>query len=147
MRGKPVLVNIKTVIGHSSKKQNTGAVHGAALGDEDVRHVKGVLGFNPDDKFVVPPKVYDLVPGLKPKGAAAEVEWNKTMEQYAQRYPAEYKQLQMRLAASFPTTTRGSFCLPRKTCRRHSSLLESRAVSRSKLWYPSTTRLSLVPPI
>lgn len=101
LKGKPVLVNIKTVIGHSSKKQNTGAVHGAALGDEDVRHVKESLGFNPEDKFVIPPKVYDYFQECKPKGAAAESEWNKTMEQYAQKYPEEYKQLQLRLAGKF----------------------------------------------
>jgi dihydroxyacetone synthase len=101
LTGKPVLVNIRTVIGHSSKKQNTGAVHGAALGDEDVRYVKEALGFNPEEKFVVPPKVYDYFEECKPKGAAAEAEWNKTLEQYAQKYPAEHKQLQMRLAGKF----------------------------------------------
>lgn len=101
LKGKPVLVNIRTVIGHSSKKQNTGAVHGAALGDEDVKHVKESLGFNPEDKFVIPPKVYDYFKECKSKGAAAEAEWNKTMEQYAQKYPEEYKQLQMRLSGKF----------------------------------------------
>ncbi|GHJ88964.1 hypothetical protein NliqN6_5366 [Naganishia liquefaciens] len=101
LTGKPIFVNIRTVIGHSSSKQNTGAVHGAALGEEDVRYVKEALGFNPEEKFVVPPKTYDYFQECKPKGAAAEAEWNKTMEQYAQRYPAEYKQLQMRLAGKF----------------------------------------------
>ncbi|KAJ9119051.1 hypothetical protein QFC22_003542 [Naganishia vaughanmartiniae] len=101
LKGKPVLVNIRTVIGHSSKKQNTGAVHGAALGDEDVKHVKESLGFNPEDKFVIPPKVYDYFKDCKTKGSAAEEEWNKTMEQYSQKYPTEYKELKMRLSGKF----------------------------------------------
>lgn len=49
----------------------------------------------------MPPQVYDYFEECKPKGAAAEAEWNKMMEQYAQRYPKDYKQLQMRLAGKF----------------------------------------------
>lgn len=58
VKGKPVFVHIKTVIGFGSKNQNTGPVHGAALGDEDVKHVKEVFGFDPNAKFVVGDEVY-----------------------------------------------------------------------------------------
>lgn len=101
MTGKPTFLNIRTVIGHSSQKQNTGAAHGAALGEEDVAYVKKALGFNPEEKFVVPEKVYDYFNECKGKGNAAEAEWNKTMGLYAQRFPAEFKELQMRLAGKF----------------------------------------------
>lgn len=89
------------MIGHSSQKQNTGSAHGAALGDDDVAHVKRTLGFNPDEKFVIPSKVYDYFAECGPKGAMAEQEWNKTMRTYAERYPSEYRELQMRLSGKF----------------------------------------------
>lgn len=101
MTSKPTFLNIRTVIGHSSQKQNTGSAHGAALGDDDVAHVKRTLGFNPNEKFVVPPKVYDYFAECKPKGAQAEAEWDKTMKTYASRFPKEYEELQMRLAGKF----------------------------------------------
>ncbi|KAJ9093840.1 hypothetical protein QFC21_006211 [Naganishia friedmannii] len=99
--GKPTFLNIRTVIGHSSTKQNTGSAHGAALGDDDVAHVKRTLGFNPDEKFAIPPKVYEYFAECKPKGAKAEEEWSATMQVYSERYPSEYRELQMRLSGRF----------------------------------------------
>ncbi|KAJ9099731.1 hypothetical protein QFC20_005609 [Naganishia adeliensis] len=99
--GKPTFLNIRTVIGHSSQKQNTGSAHGAALGDDDVAHVKKTLGFNPEEKFIIPSKVYDYFAECRPKGAKAEAEWNETMKVYAKRFPKEYRELQMRLTGKF----------------------------------------------
>jgi dihydroxyacetone synthase len=99
--GKPTFLNVRTIIGHSSQKQNTGSAHGAALGDDDVAHVKRTLGFNPDEKFVIPSKVYDYFAECRPKGAKAEAKWNQTMKTYAARFPTEYKELQTRLAGKF----------------------------------------------
>ncbi|KAK4686889.1 dihydroxyacetone synthase, partial [Tremellales sp. Uapishka_1] len=98
IQGKPVMVNIKTIIGFGSKAQNTGPVHGAALGESDVEYVKKQLGFNPSERFVVPPKVYDYFTECKPKGAKLEAEWNAMMEEYKKAYPAEAAELERRMA-------------------------------------------------
>ena len=59
-KGKPTFVHIRTTIGFGSQRANTGFVHGAALGDDDVKHVKKTFGFDPEKKFHVPEEVYGL---------------------------------------------------------------------------------------
>src|SRR3954469_11345712 len=51
---KPSLIILKTIIGWPSpKKQNTGKIHGSALGAEELAAVKEVLGFDPAKNFDV----------------------------------------------------------------------------------------------
>ena len=95
--GKPTLVNIRTIIGLGSQKQNTGSVHGAALGPEDVRYVKQQLGFNPDEKFVASEVIYDYFKNVPAEGAKLEAEYNEMMGRYAKQYPEEHKELTRRL--------------------------------------------------
>ena len=103
IKGKPVLVNIRTIIGLGSRNQNQGSVHGAALGEDDVVYVKTQLGFNPDAKFVIPPEVYDYFAECKPKGEKLEQEWNGMMERYHKEYPKEGAELGRRLKGQFAT--------------------------------------------
>lgn len=95
-KGKPTLVNIRTIIGIGSQKQNTGSVHGAALGPDDVAHVKKRLGFKVDQKFTVGKEVYDFFGECPAKGKKLEEEYNGMMERYAQEYPEDYKELRRR---------------------------------------------------
>jgi dihydroxyacetone synthase len=97
LKGKPVLVNIRTIIGIGSRNQNTGPVHGAALGEDDVVYVKTQLGFDPDAKFVVSPKVYDYFKDCKTRGAQHEHEWNELMAKYQTTYPKEAAELKRRI--------------------------------------------------
>ncbi|WVQ99141.1 transketolase [Kwoniella sp. CBS 9459] len=97
LKGKPVLVNIRTVIGYSSRKANTGPAHGQALGDDEVAYVKRQLGFNPDEKFVIPEKVYEYFLETRTKGAQAGQEWNALFEQYKIRYPKQHAELTRRI--------------------------------------------------
>ena len=55
---KPSLIILKTIIGWPSpKKQNSGKIHGSALGAEELAAVKEVLGFDPEKNFDVAPEV------------------------------------------------------------------------------------------
>jgi transketolase len=57
---RPTLIRVKSIIGYPSpNKQNTSKAHGAALGEDEVRLTKEVLGWDPDKHFVVPDGVYD----------------------------------------------------------------------------------------
>ena len=52
--GKPSLIVLRTIIGWPAPtKQNTGAAHGSALGDAEVKATKEILGFDPDVTFPV----------------------------------------------------------------------------------------------
>ena len=52
--GRPSFIQLKTIIAWPApNKQNTGAAHGSALGDDEVRATKEILGFDPDKTFDV----------------------------------------------------------------------------------------------
>ncbi|WWC70483.1 transketolase [Kwoniella pini CBS 10737] len=103
LKGKPIFLNIRTVIGYSSRKANTGPAHGQALGDDEVAYVKTQLGFKPEDRFVIPPKVYEYFSGIKDKGAKVEQQWNETFSQYRRKYPAEHEELSRRISGEWTT--------------------------------------------
>lgn len=51
---KPSLITLRTIIGWPSpKKQNSGKIHGSALGAEELAGLKTVLGFDPEQTFQV----------------------------------------------------------------------------------------------
>ena len=55
---KPSLITLRTIIGWPSpKKQNSGKIHGSALGAEELAALKSVLGFDPEKTFEVAPEV------------------------------------------------------------------------------------------
>ncbi len=55
---KPSLITLRTIIGWPSpKKQNSGKIHGSALGAEELAGLKTVLGFDPEKTFEVDPAV------------------------------------------------------------------------------------------
>ncbi|BEJ18270.1 hypothetical protein CspHIS471_0705470 [Cutaneotrichosporon sp. HIS471] len=98
IKGKPTLVNIRTVIGVGSAQAGQGKAHGQALGDDQVAAVKLALGFNPKEKFAVPPEVYDFWEPVKEKGATAEREWNDLWAAYRAEHTTEGAELASRMA-------------------------------------------------
>ena len=57
---KPSLITLRTIIGWPSpKKQNSGKIHGSALGPEELAGLKTVLGFDPEKTFEVDPAVLE----------------------------------------------------------------------------------------
>jgi transketolase len=57
---KPSLITLRTIIGWPSpKKQNSGKIHGSALGAEELAGLKTVLGFDPEKSFEVEPAVLE----------------------------------------------------------------------------------------
>jgi transketolase len=94
---KPSLIILRTIIGWPSpKKQNTGKIHGSALGADELRAVKEVLGFDPEKTFDVDPAVIEHTRKAIERGAEQHAEWEKTFDQWAAANP-ERKQLLDRL--------------------------------------------------
>ena len=102
VKDKPSVIKLTTTIGYGSKLQGTGGVHGNALKPDDARGVKEKFGFDPDQSFVVPQKVYDMYHAHSAEGAAKEQEWNKLFEKYGSEYKAEHADLIRRLSGKLP---------------------------------------------
>ncbi|MDR6613417.1 transketolase [Leifsonia sp. 1010] len=94
---KPSLIILKTIIGWPApKKQNTGKIHGSALGADELRAVKEVLGFDPEQTFEVADEVIEHTRKAIERGAEERAEWQKGFDAWAEANP-ERKQLLDRL--------------------------------------------------
>ncbi|WP_032365760.1 transketolase [Rhodococcoides fascians] len=94
---KPSIIVLRTIIGFPAPTMmNTGAVHGAALGNDEVAKVKQALDFDPAKTFEVSDEVIGHTRKLQERGRAAHNEWMTQFEAWAAREP-ERKQLLDRL--------------------------------------------------
>lgn len=100
---KPSLIILKTIIGWPSpKKQNTGKIHGSALGADEVRAVKEVLGFDPEQTFEVDPAVIEHTRKALDRGKAAHAEWNVELDAWAAANPERKVLLDRILSGDLP---------------------------------------------
>jgi transketolase len=96
---RPSIIVLKTIIGWPSPgKQNTGKIHGSALGGDELAATKKVLGWNPDETFVVPDDVLEHTRSLGERGSAAHAAWQERFDAWAAANP-ERKALWDRLQA------------------------------------------------
>ncbi|TPW76267.1 transketolase [Schumannella soli] len=96
---QPSLIVLKTIIGWPSPtKQNTGKIHGSALGGDEVAGLKKAVGFDPEKHFDVADDVIAHTRGAIERGQAERAEWQKGFDAWAAANP-ERKQLFDRLEA------------------------------------------------
>jgi transketolase len=85
---KPSLIILKTIIGWPSpKKQNSGKIHGSALGADELAAVKEVLGFDPKQTFQVDPEVIAHTRTAVERGKAQRAEWQVGFDAWAAANP------------------------------------------------------------
>jgi transketolase len=85
---KPSLIVLKTIIGWPAPgKQNTGKIHGSALGADELAATKKVLGFDPEKSFEVPDDVISHTRSLAERAAAERAEWQKSFDAWAEANP------------------------------------------------------------
>ncbi len=100
---KPSLIILKTIIGWPSpKKQNTGKIHGSALGADELRAVKEVLGFDPDKTFQVPEEVIEHTRKAVDRGAEQRAQWQVRFDAWAEANPERKALLDRLLSGELP---------------------------------------------
>ena len=96
---RPSFIRVRTVIGFPAPtKMNTGSVHGAALGADEVKATKEALGFDPEVDFFIDDAVLAHTRKLVDRGAEKHAAWQKKVDQWAAANP-DGKALFDRLAA------------------------------------------------
>ncbi|TAF51399.1 MAG: transketolase [Oscillatoriales cyanobacterium] len=99
---KPTMIKVTTLIGYGSpNKQDTAGVHGAALGDAEIKLTRENLGWN-YEPFEVPEDVYAHFHKAIERGASLEAEWESTFAQYKTKYPEEGAELQRLIDNKLP---------------------------------------------
>lgn len=87
---RPSLIILETVIAWPSPgKQNTGAAHGAALGVNEVKDLKRILGFDPEKTFEVPDGVLQHTKGALDRGQSQQDNWENVFSSWRQAHPIE----------------------------------------------------------
>jgi transketolase len=87
---KPSLITIKTIIGWPSPgKQNTGKIHGSALGKEELAALKQVLGFDSAKNFQMAADVIEYTRSLCERIKPALDKWQKEFEAWALANPTQ----------------------------------------------------------
>jgi transketolase len=103
--GKPSMICCKTVIGMGSpNKAGTHAVHGAALGEEEIAASRASIGWH-YPPFEIPKEVYDAWDG-RAKGKKIEAEWDQKLNEYTKKYPSEAAEFKRRIAGDLPANWR-----------------------------------------
>src|SRR6195952_4064534 len=78
---KPTLIRVKSIIGYPSpNKAGTSKAHGAALGEDEVRATKEVMGWDPDAHFLVPDGVYEEFGKNAERGAELQAQWQERLD-------------------------------------------------------------------
>jgi transketolase len=87
---RPSLIRVRSVIGYPAPtRQGTAKAHGAALGAEEARATKEVLGFDPELRFHVPPEVAELYADRAgARGAREHADWRRRFDEWAGFHPA-----------------------------------------------------------
>ena len=85
---RPTLVRVRTIIGYPSpNKMNTGGIHGAALGGDEVAALKSELGFDPEQTFEVSDEVIAHTRKLRDRGADAHQKWQQGFDEWKAAHP------------------------------------------------------------
>ena len=100
---KPSLIILRTIIGWPAPhKQNSGKIHGSALGADELAATKRTLGFDPEQTFEVAPEVIEHTRKALERGKAAHEEWNATFDAWAAANPDRKTLLDRVLSGALP---------------------------------------------
>lgn len=86
--GKPTMIILKSVIGKGSpNKAGSHDVHGAPLGDDEVKATRKNLGIAEDAAFYIDPAATAYFAGKKADFAARQADWQKVFNAWAKANP------------------------------------------------------------
>jgi transketolase len=84
---RPSFIAIRSHIAYPAPHAvDTAKSHGAALGEDEVRATKEVMGFDPDRHFWVDERVYEHM-SLRERGAAVQSEWQERFDAWRGDFP------------------------------------------------------------
>jgi transketolase, bacterial and yeast len=88
---RPSFIALRTIIGWPApNKQNTGKIHGSALGEEEVAATKRVMGLDPERTFAVDDDVLAHARKVRERGQAARAAWQERFDAWAAANPERY---------------------------------------------------------
>lgn len=100
---KPSLIFCRTTIGFGSpNRAGTSKVHGAPLGEEELKLTKKNLGLPENESFYVNGEVEKVFRSALKNGAEANKKWNDLYAEYQKAYAAEAAELSQAISGEMP---------------------------------------------
>ncbi len=101
-RERPSLIAVRTILGYGAPtKQGSYKIHGAPLGEEELRKMKENFGW-PREEFYIPDEVLAYFREAVERGARWEAEWEEKFARYEREYPELATELRRRIAGELP---------------------------------------------
>ncbi len=92
---KPSIIALRTIIGWPSpKKQNTGGIHGSALGGEEVAGLKTALGLDPAKSFEIDSEILEYTRAVASRQAEERSAWDAAFEAWKSAHPDNFALLE-----------------------------------------------------
>ena len=99
---KPTMIKVTTIIGYGApNKQNTGGIHGSALGADEIKLTSENLGWT-SEPFEIPEDALNHMRKAVERGADREEEWNKVLSDYKAKYAEEAAEFERYLSGKLP---------------------------------------------
>ena len=129
---KPSMIFCKTTIGFGSpNKSGTADVHGAPLGDEEIKKTREALGWN-YAAFEIPKEIYDFWDSKK-IGADINSSWDDLINNYNEKYPDESLELERRIKGDLPEDFQQSYLNFLNDCNSNNLPMATRKASKACL--------------
>ena len=126
---KPSMIFCKTTIGFGSpNKSGTADVHGAPLGDEEIKKTREALGWN-YAAFEIPKEIYDFWDSKK-IGADINSSWDDLINNYNEKYPDESLELERRIKGDLPEDFQQSYLNFLNDCNSNNLPMATRKASK-----------------
>ena len=100
---RPSFIALRTIIAWPApQKQNTGASHGSALGAEEIKATKTILGFDPEVDFAVDDAVIAHTRAAATRGAEIHREWDAAYQDWRAQHGDRAALLDRLMARELP---------------------------------------------
>ncbi|GHD77168.1 transketolase [Salinibacterium amurskyense] len=100
---QPSLIILRTIIGWPApNKQNTGKIHGSALGADELAATKVAMGLDPEKSFVVDDDVIAHTRLAVERGKQERAEWTEKFDEWAAANPERKQLLDRVLSGALP---------------------------------------------
>lgn len=101
---RPTIIRVRNIIGWPAPKlQNTGKIHGSALGDEEVAATKIALGVDPAKTFDVTPEVIAHTRSVIERGQNLRSEWESKLTNWRTANPEKSELFDRLSSGELPT--------------------------------------------
>ena len=102
-KGQPVVIVCRTTIGKGSpNKCGTHGIHGAPLGEEEVKLTKRALGFDENQSFFVPERVRELFDARAKKMRSVSARWRRAFKSWQTAHPEQAVAWQRHTSGELP---------------------------------------------